>query len=122
VPGSLAAVELAWRRYGAVPWAKLLEPAIRAARDGFPLPSACHYYLCYSGMPVFGRSPDGYLALHDTDGVLRASGSTIRVPHLGDSLEAIAKEGGRVFYEGELASKIAGHVREGGGALTRDDL
>ncbi|HEX5765593.1 MAG TPA: gamma-glutamyltransferase [Woeseiaceae bacterium] len=121
VPGSLAAVEFAWRRYGAVPWAKLLGPSIRAARDGFPLPSACHYYLCYSGTPVFGRSADGYGALHD-DGLLRAVGSTVYVPHLADSLEAIASEGSRVFYEGEIASKIAGHIQQGGGALTLDDL
>jgi gamma-glutamyltranspeptidase / glutathione hydrolase len=121
VPGSLAAVELAWRRYGAVPWPRLLEPSIRAAREGFPLPSACHYYLCYSGTPVFGRSVDGYGALHD-DGLLRAAGSTVRVPHLADSLEAVASEGSRVFYEGEIASKIAGHVQQAGGALTLDDL
>jgi gamma-glutamyltranspeptidase / glutathione hydrolase len=123
VPGSLAAVELAWQRYGAVPWGELLGPAIRAAREGFPLPSACHYYLCYSGTHVFGRSADGYAALHDAaSGVLRGVGSTISVPHLADSLEAIASEGSRIFYEGEIASKIAGHVQQGGGALTLDDL
>jgi len=122
VPGSLAALELAWRRYGAVPWAKLLEPAIRAARDGFPLPSACHHYLCYSGTPVFGRSQDGHAALHDAAGRLRAVGSTVRVPHLADSLEAIAREGARIFYEGEIAGKIAEHVQQCGGALTLDDL
>ena len=122
VPGSLAALELAWRRYGAVPWAKLLEPAIRAARDGFPLPSACHHYLCYSGTPVFGRSQDGHAALHDAAGRLRAVGSTVRVPHLADSLDAIAREGTRIFYEGEIAGKIAEHVQQCGGALTLDDL
>ena len=122
VPGSLAAAELAWQRYGAVPWASLLEPAIRATREGFPLPSACHYYLCYSGTPVFGRSPDGHAALHDADGVLREIGSTIQVPHLADSLEAIANEGSRVFYEGDIARQIADHVTQGGGALTMDDL
>src|SRR5690606_5255625 len=121
-PGSLAAVELAWRRYGAVPWAKLLEPSVRLARDGFPLPSACHYYLCYSGTPVFGRSRDGHAALHDADGGLRAVGSIIRVPHLAYSLEAVASEGSWIFYEGEMASKIAGHVQPRGGALTLDDL
>jgi gamma-glutamyltranspeptidase / glutathione hydrolase len=122
VPGSLAAVELAWQRYGAVPWDRLFAPTIRAVRDGFPLPSACHYYLCYSGTPVFGRSPDGYAALHDTSGTLRGIGSTIRVPHLADSLAAIAREGGRIFYKGEIAARIAEHVQQGGGALTIDDL
>jgi gamma-glutamyltranspeptidase/glutathione hydrolase len=122
VPGSLAAAESAWKRYGAVRWDQLLAPTVRATRDGFPLPSACHYYLCYSGTPVFGRSPDGFAALHHADGSLRGVGSAIRVPELADSLAAIAREGSRIFYRGEIAARIAEHVQQGGGALTIDDL
>ena len=44
------------------------------------------------------------------------------VPHLADSLRAIATEGARIFYEGDLASRIAEHVRDAGGSLTRSDL
>jgi gamma-glutamyltranspeptidase/glutathione hydrolase len=122
VPGSLAALERAWKRFGAARWDQLLEPTVRAAREGFPLPSAAHYYLCYSGATVFGRSRDGHAALHHADGSLRDKGSRIRVPHLADSLAAIASEGSRTFYEGEIAAKIAAHVQDGGGAMTRDDL
>ncbi len=122
VPGSLAALEAAWKRFGAAPWDRLLAPTIRAAQEGFPLPSASHYYLCYSGTTVYGRSPDGYAALHHPDGSLRCKGSRIGVPHLADSLAAIAQEGARIFYEGELAGRIAAHVQDRGGALTLDDL
>ena len=45
VPGSLAAVERAWKRFGAASWADILAPTIRAARAGVPLSQACHYYL-----------------------------------------------------------------------------
>ena len=121
-PGSLAALEKASQEFGVVGWDRLLAPVIRAATEGFPLPAACHYYLRYSGTPIFGRSPDGFEALHHDDGVLRAPGSRIRVPHLADSLAAIAREGARVFYEGDIGVRIAQHVQEGGGALTLADL
>ncbi len=122
VPGSLAALERAWQQFGKVGWQCLLDPAVRAARTGFPLSAACHYYLQYSGDVVFGRSEDGDTALHEADGSLRDVRSNIVVPHLADSLSAIASEGSRVFYEGEIATRITHHVRNSGGALTLEDL
>lgn len=122
VPGTLAALELAWQQYGSIGWQSLLAPAIRATRNGFPLSAACHYYLKYSGDLVFGRSGDGHAALHAKDGSLRDVRSNIIVPHLADSLAAIATEGSRVFYRGEIASRIANHVQDAGGALTLEDL
>jgi gamma-glutamyltranspeptidase/glutathione hydrolase len=122
VPGSLAAIESASQQFGAVRWERLLAPTIRAVQQGFPLPSACHHYLCSSGTPIFGRSPDGFAALHSDNACLRNQGSSIRVPHLADSLAAIASEGSRIFYEGEIGARIARHVQGGGGALTVQDL
>ena len=122
IPGALAAVDRAWRRFGSLPWDELFGPTIEVVRSGFPLPAACHYYLGYSGELIFGRSKDGYTALHDARGMLHARGSPIHVPHLADSLAAIAEHGASVFYEGELAEAISAHVRKGGGALTLDDL
>ncbi len=122
IPGSLAAIEYAWKRYGAASWASIFEPSIRATRDGFPLSAACHYYLTYSGNSIFGRSDDGHGALHHADGSLRETGSAIAVPHLSDTLEAISREGAQLFYNGELAAAMSAHCREGGGMLTREDL
>ncbi len=122
VPGTPAALELASTDFGKVEWRKLLEPTIRAASRGFPLSAACNYYLQYSGDVVFGRSEDGHAALHDAEGSLLEAQSNILVPHLADSLSAIANEGSRIFYEGEIASRIADHVQQSGGALTLEDL
>ena len=122
VPGALAAFERASDRYGSVDWAVLFEPSIRAAREGFPLSAACHYYLGYSGEPIFGRSDDGFRALHTADGALKNRGDRIVVPHLAKSLERIAAEGADVFYRGALAERIVGHVRAGDGALTAEDM
>jgi len=122
VPGSLAAIERAWQLFGNAEWKDLFGPVIAATRDGFPLPTSCHYYLGYSGEPIFDRSEDGYRALHSADGALRDAGSLIVVPHLADTLTAIADEGARLFYEGELGQRISAHVRDGGGGLTMQDL
>jgi len=122
VPGALAAFEKAWQRYGSIDWAELFEPTIQATRAGFPLSASCHYYLGYSGDLIFGRSKDGYRALHDDDGELLDHGSTILIPHLADSLAAIATEGAAIFYKGDIAHAISNHVRDGGGSLTLEDL
>jgi gamma-glutamyltranspeptidase/glutathione hydrolase len=122
VPGSLKAIERAWQHFGAAEWKDLFTPVVTATRDGFPLSAACHYYLGYSGKPVFGRSEDGRSALHDAQQHLLPAGHPIVVPHLAESLAYIAEEGARVFYEGDIALAMSAHVRAAGGALTMDDL
>lgn len=122
VPGTPAALAEASRRYGRLPWSALVEPSIRAAREGFPLSSACHHYLKYSGEVVFSRSADSRAAIHDDQGRLLAAGATVHVPHLAESLELIAREGVRAFYEGDLARVMVEHVRAGEGALTLADM
>lgn len=122
VPGTPAALHLASERFGQLEWRDLLGPVIRATKEGFPLSAACHYYLNFSGDIVFGHSEDGHGALHDENGDLRQMRSKIVVPHLADSLAALAEGGSRVFYEGEIGRAIAAHIQDGGGFLTMDDL
>ena len=122
VPGSLAALELAVSRYGNIDWNTVVQPSIRAARDGFPLSTACHHYLQYSGTAIFGKSDEGFGALHDDAGRLHPAGSKIRVPGLADSLEEIANDGAACFYRGDLAKRIVSHVQNRGGLLTALDM
>lgn len=122
VPGTLKALGLAAERFGTLPWRELLKPSIRAARAGFPLAAACHYYLGYAGDVIYGRSEDGHRALHDESGRLLEAGSRIVIPHLADTLQLIAEEGERAFYHGELGCRIVAHVRDRGGMLTMADL
>ncbi len=121
VPGTVAAIDLASERFGALDFGQLFEPSIRAAKNGFPLPAACRYYLEYSGKPIYGRSAAGYAALFDGE-ALRAAGDTIRLEGLADSLRAIASEGADLFYKGELARRIVAHVESAGGPLTLQDM
>jgi len=122
VPGSVAALGEASARYGVLPWTALFQPAIAAAEQGFPLPQACYHYLIHSGDCVFGRDRAGWECLHDNEGRLKEAGSTILVPHLAASLRQLAKHGAREFYSGELGQRIADHILEAGGTLSREDL
>ena len=122
VPGTLAAVARALDDFGALTLGDVLQPAIRAARDGFPLSRASQLYLTYSGKPVFGRDAVSRLALHPVDDELLPPGGIVHLPGLEDSLQLIADEGARAFYEGELAAAISGHICERGGIMSRADL
>lgn len=122
VPGTLAALHLAAERYGRLPWRELMQPTIRAVREGFPFPSACHYFLSYAADVIYVRSDEGHRSLHGDDGVLHEVGTTLFVPHLADTLAAIADEGAATFYTGEIAERLVRHVQSRGGLMTAEDL
>jgi gamma-glutamyltranspeptidase/glutathione hydrolase len=122
VPGGIAALGEGSARFGKLPWKLLVEPSMLAAQNGFPLPQASHAYLQISGTKIFGRSDDGFKALHHEDGRLKAVGELIHIPHLAESLQRIAEYGPREFYEGELGRTIVAHVRDHGGSLTLEDM
>ena len=127
VPGAVAAYELAHRRMGKLPWARLFEPAIRIARDGMVMD-------WYSTL-VFGTSA---VRLHKNAEAKRVyyreGGAPYRPPtgfeppdclfqpDLARSLDAIARGGAKVLYRGELASAIADDIRRLGGVLSREDF
>jgi gamma-glutamyltranspeptidase/glutathione hydrolase len=127
VPGAVAAYELAHRRLGKLPWARLFEPAIRLARDGFVMD--------WYGTLIFGA----YAArLHKNAEAkrvyFRQGGAPYRPPtgfdpperliqpDLARSLEAIARGGAKVFYQGEIAAAIADDIRALRGILSREDF
>ncbi len=121
-PGGPAALAIASERYGQVPWAIALEPAIQMARDGFELSPPARHYLEFSGTKVFGWHPDSRAALHHADGSLREIGERIHVDGLPDSLERIAVYGADDLYTGELGRAIAADMENNGGLLTATDL
>ncbi len=122
VPGGVALLGVASRTFGRLPWQELFGPAVNAVNAGFPLPEASYHYLKYSGKPIFGGSADGFAALHDADGTLKRAGDTIRVPHLADTLERIARLGAEEFYTGAIGQAMARYCRDAGGRLGADDL
>lgn len=121
-PGALAAYDMAWQRYGSLPWRELLQPAIDIIRPGFPMSQASHNYLKYSHEVVYGWQAQSREALHSDDGKLLDVGDTIRVNDLAESLEQIAREGAGDFYRGDLAALIARDFEANGGVMTARDL
>jgi len=121
-PGAIGGLGLASEAYGVVPWSVALEPAIRWADDGFPLPRVSEEYLAYAGDPIFGWQAASRAALHDASGARLSVGDTVRVEGLAATLRTIARDGAEVFYTGEIGERIANEVVDNGGILTAADL
>ncbi len=124
VPGNLRLAEEAHRRYGKLPWAELFEPAIGLARNGWTLTERGHEFLERAKNRA-AHQPEGLALYYGADGKAAPVGTRLRNPVLGDTLEAIAKNGADWFYSGANAAKIAAEVdaeTPRKGALTVQDL
>ncbi|HEY5166777.1 MAG TPA: gamma-glutamyltransferase [Pseudolabrys sp.] len=123
VPGTVAGLALAQQKYGSgkLSLADLIAPAIDLARKGFPveddtadsLPNARERLARWpSAARIFLK--DGGQPLQERDRLIQFD--------LADTLQAIAKEGPRAFYQGRTATQIAAAVLKAGGIMTKDDL
>ena len=119
IPGSPAALVHVSERYGKLPLAQVLAPAIRLAREGFPLYERMRLGLNFKAAHL-GRWPGGAVFLKD--GEVPPLGATIRLPGLARVMERLASEGAKGFYEGDTAAALVGAVRENGGIWTLEDL
>ncbi|MFH0947133.1 MAG: gamma-glutamyltransferase [Planctomycetota bacterium] len=107
-------------RLGKLPMKQVLAPAIRYAREGFPVTELIAHYWALS-VPRLSRFP-GFREQFMPDGRAPSTGEIFRNPHLADTLDALAEEGRDVFYRGRIAHTIADTVEEAGGYLSVDDL
>jgi gamma-glutamyltranspeptidase/glutathione hydrolase len=120
VPGFWAAFEAAHGRYGSLPRARLMAPAIELARDGFPV----HPYLfgeMYLYMKAIGRSEQGR-EIYLPDGPLLGVGDVLIQARAADTLERLCDEGSEFFYRGDFAASVVDVVRAADGILTRTDF
>ena len=117
VPGLPAALGELWERLGRLPWPRLVEPALRLARTGVPLPEMHARSLAmFAALYCLERGAD--LFAHG-DGTTLGAGELLEQPGLVNALEALAEEGASSPYRGSLAAAL---VRIDGVALTADDL
>ncbi len=121
IPGEPAAFEYLARRYGKLSLKQSLQPAIRLARNGFPL-----YARLQGGIrrkqAVLQRSPDAAKAFLTADGGVPDIGAIIKQPDLATTLQAIAEQGAKGFYTGRVAADLVAGVRADGGIWTLQDL
>lgn len=121
-PVTPAGIALVHQRHGRAPWHEVWEPAIVAARDGFPMGSTSAYYLQFVHDDLYGWHPPSHAAIHDRHGTLLGEGDVMVIDHLAESLQAIASEGIEVFTHGDLGARIVADVQANDGLLTRADL
>ena len=121
VPGSVAGMLEAHRRFGRLPLARVLEPAIRLARDGFVVDSF-HSGALESAVQRFARYSPAALAQYTIDGTAPGPGATLRQADLARTLEAIRDHGRDGFYKGWVAKAIADEMQRDGGIITEADL
>lgn len=116
VPGLPGALGTLWSSLGRLPWRRLVEPALRLARVGVPLPEMHARSLAMLG-ELYSLERGG--ELYARSGELLVEGDVLSQPGLVDALEALADEGADSVYRGSIAEAI---LRIDGLVATADDL
>ncbi len=139
VPGTVRGLGLAHARWGQAPWADLVRPAARLARDGFKVSATLASGL---NSQLFARRDDAdavpedlgprgdhladfaasVAAFKKPDGTRWREGDLLIQRDLADTLDRIAANGADEFYTGETARKTVAHMVKLGGVITLDDL
>jgi gamma-glutamyltranspeptidase/glutathione hydrolase len=119
VPGSVAGMIEAHRKYGALPLSRVLAPALRLARDGFTVDSALRRSIAGENDRI-GSFAGKTLFL--PNGSPPAIGAHFVQPELARTIKLIADSGSRVFYRGSIADSIAAEMKRTGGLITKEDL
>lgn len=122
VPGLLRVMEMAHRKHGKLPWAKLFEPTIRLAESGFPVSERLHTVIRLDKTLRANRNARAYF--YDAAGEPLAVGATLKNPAFAAVLKRVAKEGPDAFYKGEIARDVAAAVngQPQPGNMTLDDI
>lgn len=129
-PGIIAAFALAHRQFGKLPWSDLFAPAIRVAREGWPVrPHVAGVFATneapYGRLPYIDKlrlTPDGARIYLRPDGSVKKIGDIITNPDLADTLAILARDGAEAFYTGEIAARIVTDQQQHGGLLSAADL
>jgi gamma-glutamyltranspeptidase/glutathione hydrolase len=117
VPGSVAGMVYAAKKYGKLPLQRVMSPAIKLAREGYPLAWEDAKDLQDKQLAKFTESR----RIFQRDGNYYNAGQILRQPELASTLERIAKNP-EDFYHGDLARELAAFIQKGGGLITVDDL
>jgi gamma-glutamyltranspeptidase / glutathione hydrolase len=120
VPGTVAGLEMAWKRHGQLPWKTLLEPARKYAAEGFPIDSDLLSEL-NDYQPTLTQFPESK-RIFLNKGTGFQEGDILRQPELAATIARIQQNGAAEFYEGQTAKLIAQDMQAHGGLITLEDL
>jgi gamma-glutamyltranspeptidase/glutathione hydrolase len=124
VPGTVAGLVEAHKRYGKLPWKDVVEPARRLAAEGFTVPAWFHAEVERVD-PLLGRFPESRKIFQKTvagKAEWMPTGSLWQQGDLAKTLAAIQTKGASGFYQGEVAQKISQSVVSHGGVMKTQDL
>lgn len=123
VPGALRMLEMAHRKHGKLPWARLFQPAIRLAEKGFAVSPRLHQSIKTARRLKDMKAARAYFFTPAGDPL--PAGTILKNPDLADTLRQIARGGADAFYKGAIALDVANAARATRnfpGLLTPDDL
>lgn len=118
-PGTVAGMWAAHKKYGTLPWAELVQPAVDLAEDGFIVPDKLGKKISNYIERMSKRNADINFA--DYFGQAK-SGELFKQPELAETLKRIRDQGTDGFYKGKTAQIIANFMAKKGGLLTAQDL
>jgi gamma-glutamyltranspeptidase/glutathione hydrolase len=121
VPGTVKGLETAWQKYGTLPWKKLLEPAIALAEKGIYLNKFDAASLERNKKDL-ARYPETVKIYFKPNGQPYTSQDLFIQKDLANTLKAIARQGAKTFYQGQIARQIIRDFQAHGGILTSEDL
>ncbi len=120
IPGEPAALAHISKQYGRLPLSRVLAPAIRYAREGFPVTP--HYQRMARFRLEVLRASEAAAQVFLKDGEVPPIGHLVIQPDLANTLEAMAKEGASGFYRGDVAEQLLKAVRNAGGIWQQRDF
>ena len=116
VPGTVAGMWAAHQKFGSLPWAELLAPAIELAENGFVVDEELADRVAMRQKRFVGKTNFGQYF-----GDL-AVGAVFKQPELAETLKRISTDGRAGFYQGQIAEYIVNEMERGGGLISADDL
>ena len=121
VPGTVAGLFLAHQKYGTLPWKVLVQPAIKLAENGVALSfTLAQHAKRFASDEKSSPFIKGFYT--DENGIFLDFGDTWKQPELANTLKLIRDNGRDGFYKGEVAKKMAAHMKKNGGIITKKDL
>lgn len=111
IPGMLRMMEMAHRRHGKLAWARLFQPAIRVATDGFAISPRLNAALA-SARDIARQFPAMHSHYYQPDGAPKPVGTVLRNPELARLLKAIAAGGADAYYIGPAAARAAAAIAD----------
>lgn len=121
VPGTIAGLAAAHKKLGKLPWKTLLQPAIKIAKEGFPITKIFEDELQdnWDRLPQFAVTASIY---GNGEGSFMKRGQILKQPVFASTLEKIANNGAVDFYTGALAKTWTASAQKEGVKITLDDL